>query len=123
MPTLEQLRAKDAWDCAQGRGSDYKNLAKSLPALIMNSGLMQVMAFLYEKSGGEKRNKQKHHAELGDQLRNWLHRRFPRLLPSADFVPFMNALMERNPQDFQHITTEAYAWLRWVRQMAAAANA
>lgn len=36
--TLDQRRAADAWRCAQGKGKDYANLAKGLPALIMNSG-------------------------------------------------------------------------------------
>lgn len=121
--TLEQQRAADAWKQAQGRGNDYKNLAKGLPALIMNSGLMQVLAFLHEKSGGNKRNKQKHCADLGDQLRDWLKRRFPDDIKSAEFEPFMESLMnDVSPATYQHITAEAFAWLRWLRQMAAAAN-
>jgi CRISPR/Cas system CMR-associated protein Cmr5 small subunit len=42
---------------------------KWLPALIMNNGLMQGMAFLHEK--GQKVS-QKHCAFLGQQLRAWL---------------------------------------------------
>ena len=53
--TLEQQRAQDAWKKADegiGRhGKDYVNDAKGLPALIMNSGLMQVMAFLLGGGG------------------------------------------------------------------------
>lgn len=118
--TLEQQRAADAWKKAQGCGKEYVGLAKGLPALIMNSGLMQVMAFLYEKSGGERRNKQRHCAELGDHLRGWLHARFPQQIKSADFNAFMDALMKAEPRTFQQITAEAYAWLRWMRQIAAA---
>ena len=47
--TLEQRRAQDAWNCAGQYGEDHVNLAKGLPALIMSSGLMQVLAFLHEK--------------------------------------------------------------------------
>lgn len=120
--TLEQQRAADAWKQSQGRGKEYVNLAKGLPALIMNSGLMQVMAFLYEKSGGEKRNKQRHCAELGDHLRTWLKNRFPQQIRNDDFASCMEALMKAEPATYQQITAEAYAWLRWVRQIAAAVN-
>lgn len=120
--TLEQQRAADAWRCAQGQGEEYRNLAKGLPALIMNSGLMQVMAFLYEKSGGEDGKKQKHCAVINQQLRAWLKRRFPQVVSSEDFGPFMDSLLEAAPASYQQLTAEALAWLRWARQMAAAAN-
>lgn len=116
--TLEQQRARDAWEKAQGCRNDYRNLAKGLPALIMNSGLMQVLAFLYEKG---RKNAQ--HKQLGDDLRAWLHSRFAAelKLPGTEFGPFMQALMHAEPRLFQRVTSEAMAWLRWMRQMAAAA--
>lgn len=117
--TMEQKRAADAWARCQGCSSEYQNLAKGVPALIMNSGLMQVMAFLHEK--GDK-PKQGHCRELGDHLRDWLRRQFEEALPSAEFGAFMQALMKAEPRSFQHITAEAFAWLRWTRQMAPAAR-
>ena len=39
------------------------------------------------------------------------------------FEKFMGFLMTRPPADFQAITAEAFAWLRWLRQMAPARNA
>lgn len=111
--TLEQLRAADAWACSAACGDDYMKLAKGLPALIMNSGLLQVMAFLHEK--GEK---QRHCRDLAGHLRDWLHGRFPAV--GADFAGFMQALMKADPRTCQAVTTEAFAWLRWLRQMAAA---
>ena len=118
--TMEQKRAADAWQRCQGCTSEYSNLAKGLPALIMNSGLMQVMAFLHEKGG---KTKQEHCKRLGEHLRAWLRGQFPKALPSEGFEPFMKALMHADPRTFQHITAEAFAWLRWVRQMAPAARA
>ena len=84
-PTLEQRRAQDAWKRCEGCDKDYANLAKALPALIMNSGLMQVMAFLHEKGGT--------HEKLACHLRDWLRRRHG--LP-ADFTGFMDKLMQAN---------------------------
>lgn len=112
--TLEQKRAQHAWQKA-GEGlakydKDYLNDAKGLPALIMNSGLMQVMAFLHQK--GDR------HEMLGSHLRNWLHQQCG---TPHDFADFMKNLFEmQNARRFQDITTEAFAWLKWLRQMAAA---
>ena len=114
MQTLEQQRAKDAWEksgTGVGRlGKDYVNLSKSLPALIMNSGLMQVMAFLHQK--GESA-----HGRVAADLRAWLHRRYG---TPEDFEPFMEAMLDAEPRRYQEVTTETFAWLKWLRQMAAA---
>ena len=113
--TMEQKRAAHAWQKAQlgiqEHGKDYVNDAKGLPALIMNSGLMQVMAFLHGKGG--------RHETLGGHLRDWLHQthRTPK-----EFEAFMQHLLKAEPREFQAITTEAFAWLRWLRQMAPAAR-
>jgi CRISPR-associated protein Cmr5 len=117
---MEQQRAADAWARCQGCSNEYQNLAKGLPALIMNSGLLQVLAFLEEKGS---KTSQKHCRELSEHLRTWLCKRFPKELSKADFAAFMQALMKAEPRSFQHITTEAFAWLRWVRQMAPAVRA
>lgn len=112
-PTLEQQRAHDAWIKAQGRGKDYVNLSKSMPALVMNSGLMQAMAFIHSKDSD-------HHKQFESHLRSWLGKR--QSLPADSFSGFMDAVMQLPPARFQQVTSEAMAWLRWSRQMASAAN-
>ena len=108
-PTLEQQRARDAWERCANCPKEYANLAKALPALIMNSGLMQVMAFLHERGGV--------HEKLAAHLRDWLHRRFD-ALPS-DFTGFMEDLLKTDdPRRYRAVTAEAFAWLKWLRQMA-----
>lgn len=110
-PTLEQRRARDAWErCGPDCEREYVNLAKALPALIMNSGLMQVMAFLHGKDDT--------HKKLACHLRNWLHRQFPDLPPG--FTGFMEGLLKTEPHMYQAVTAEAFSWLKWLRQMAAA---
>ena len=76
---------------------------------------MQTMAFLHEK--GAKRTQQ-HNQKLANDLRAWLHKRFHDL--PEDFDPFMEHLMKTDARKFQAVTAEAFAWLRWMRQMAAA---
>jgi CRISPR-associated protein Cmr5 len=115
--TLEQQRAHDAWKCCEAYTKEHVNLAKGLPALIMSSGLMQVLAFLHEK--GQKPS-QRHCEDVATHLRTWLCGRFPSVINGAEFAPFMQGLMNAGARDFQAITAEAFAWLRWLRQMAAA---
>lgn len=115
MRTLEQRRAQDSWNRCAHYKKDHVNLAKGLPALIMNSGLMQVMAFLQEK--GSKPS-QRHCDDLAKDLRAWLHERFPDV--SESFEGFMEALLKADSRKYQAVTTEAFAWLNWMRQMAAA---
>jgi len=110
--TLEQQRAQDAWDKSARYTKEHVNIAKGLPALIMNSGLMQVLAFCHEKG--------KAHEEVATHLRTWLVRYLIRKEGDPGFEAFMQVLMKAKPADYQAITAEAFAWLRWLRQMAPA---
>ncbi|HXF91727.1 MAG TPA: type III-B CRISPR module-associated protein Cmr5 [Nitrospiraceae bacterium] len=110
--TLEQQRAQDAWRCTKDYKKDHANVAKSLPALIMNSGLMQVLAFCHEKGDA--------YEVVAQQLRAWLNKRFNGVDRDPGFDVFMQDLMNASPRDFQTITAEAFAWLKWLRQMASA---
>ena len=121
-PTTEQIRAAHAWKSAMQakerleRGdtkdgfNDYINAAKGMPALIMNSGLMQVMAYNQGK-------KEERYDFLSDHLRDWLHQMHQTPL---GFTDFMQHLLNAEPREFQAITAEAMAWLKWLRQMAPA---
>ncbi len=110
--TLEQRRAQDAWDKCVKYEKEHANIAKSLPALIMNSGLMQVLAFCHEKG--------KANEEVATHLRTWLNARFNGVPKDPGFEAFMQSLLKADASTFQEITTEAFAWLRWMRQMASA---
>ena len=113
--TLEQRRAQDAWAACAAYEPAHVNAAKGLPALIMNSGLMQVLAFCHEKGKAQ--------ALVAEHLRAWLARQFPQTFKKGGgFAPVMEALMQASPSDYQAINAEAFAWLKWLRQMAAARN-
>lgn len=118
--TLEQQRAQNAWDACASYSKEHVNAAKALPALIMNSGLMQVLAFCEEKG---KKEKGKPQGEVATHLRAWLAGRHKDTFKQgADFSAFMQALMQASPASYQAINAEAFAWLKWLRQMAAARN-
>lgn len=110
MATLEQQRAQNAWKKSEHYTEAHVRFAKGMPALIMNSGLMQVLAFCHEKGREQE--------QVASDLRAWLAHRFPGL--GGAFPDFMEALMNSDPERYRQITAEAFAWLKWLRQMASA---
>ena len=112
--TLEQERAQNAWAACEKYSKDHVNAAKGLPALIMNSGLMQVLAFCHAKGGVQE--------DVAIHLRTWLNTRFNNAARDPGFGVFMQSLMHATPDQYQAINAEAFAWLKWLRQMADARN-
>lgn len=124
--SLDQTRARFAWDKVtrwaneHPRDDSYEKLAKGAPALIMQSGLMPVLAFLKDKD-------KDHHKALLAHICEWLHQQFKGRIARPDFSIVMAALMGDAKGDaaeharlYQHATQEVMALLRWIRQFAAA---
>jgi CRISPR-associated protein Cmr5 len=111
--TLEQQRAQNAWEVSAKYDEEHANVVKGLPALIMNSGLMQVLAFAHGK-------KDKKYEVVARDLRRWLKIRISggQVTKDPDFEDFMKTLMQATPQEYKFINAEAFAWLKWLRQMA-----
>jgi CRISPR-associated protein Cmr5 len=123
--TLDQQRARFAWDCATRNvpkhGKEYVNLTKGAPALIMGNGLMPALAFF------ESRNKN-HATDLLKDILTWLARRlggiqlvdgerFPRE-PVADFRNVLMALQLSDSALYMRATDETLSMLKWLRQFA-----
>ena len=113
MRTLEQERAEFAWEKVQGQSGDYRNMVKSLPAMIMTNGLMQTLAFLESKG-------KDHHKDLLKHIKEWLIRR-KMISQGADFKKVMEMLYGSTSQDYQRATEEVLAILRWLRHLVDAA--
>lgn len=115
--TLEQQRAQFAWDCAKEgtalASDEYRNLAKAAPALIMNNGLMQTLAFYQDKG-------KPHHMTLAGQLRRWIMKREGGNGQDPGFPLMMEALLRAQPDQYRRATDESLLILRWIRQFAAA---
>jgi CRISPR-associated protein Cmr5 len=114
--TLEQRRSEAAWRFSQegvALSEQYKDLAKAAPALIMNNGLMQTLAFYADKD-------KPHHRALAGHLRRWIMVRdgHPEIDPG--FQVFMGGLLNANSSRYRQATEEALLLLRWIRQFAAA---
>jgi len=118
MKTLDQIRAQYAWECVQGVDDKYRNLAKSLPALVMSNGLMQTLAFLQSKA-----NQDNEHAKIVSHVLGWLSRPEAQVLRQEqghDFAPAMEALAGCNSLHYQRATEEALGILKWIRYLASA---
>ena len=111
--TLDQQRAAYAWQHVQGCSKEYVNLAKAAPALIMNNGLMQTLAF-YESKGKPQ------HRQLANHLNGWLHQQ--NYVAASDFNAVMTRLQASESLRYRQATEEALALLRWIRQFTAAVN-
>lgn len=117
--TLEQKRSQAAWVMSQEgikmAGGEYVNLAKAAPALIMNNGLMQTLAF-YEDKG------KAHHKALGGHLRHWIMVRAGGADNDPSFAQLMGILPKADSSTYRQATEESLLLLRWIRQFAAALN-
>jgi CRISPR-associated protein Cmr5 len=113
-PSLDQQRAAYAWKKVQGCNDEYSKLAKGAPALIMNNGLMQTLAF-YEDKG------KKHHHDLNQHIIDWLATYLTgKEVSSLPFKTMMDALQKNtDSQKYRKATEETLALLRWIRQFAA----
>jgi CRISPR-associated protein Cmr5 len=115
LQSLDQRRAAYAWTAVgDSPPSEYTNLAKGAPALIMSNGLMQTLAFYKSK-------KSKGHDKLLGNILGWLATSpMPAVLNSAGFDKAMAELHGGNSDLYMRATEEALEILRWIRQFAAA---
>ena len=114
--TLEQRRAAYAWKCVKeindSTRDDYTNLAKAMPMMVMNSGLMQTLAFLKAKGKGKA-----HHLTLLNHVIHWITTQ-DHGKSDMTFELLMKDLFEATPLKFRHATAETHEILRWIRQFA-----
>ncbi len=124
MHNLDQRRAAYAWEKVQGCSKEYENLAKSAPALIMNNGLMQILAF-FETKAKSKKSKD-YYKQFNEHICEWLGKQFqhidefPKNKGEFNFKAIMTALYQSEPLVYRQATEEALALLRWIRQFAPA---
>jgi CRISPR-associated protein Cmr5 len=115
--TLEQERAKHAWDCVQEVkdkpfAGDYRTIAVKVPSLIVTNGLGQTLAFLKAKGKGEPGNE---HEVLYRHLADWVGRKV-----NAD-GDLLNWLVNTaTSQQYRLATMEALALLQWLKRFAEA---
>lgn len=112
--TLEQERAKKAWEQVSkvAGNKEYLSAVRGAPALILSCGLGQTIAFYCSKGGAQK--------TLGDHLAEWLLRNAQSQSKSAEAL--LNEIMNNDSARYRQLTSEAMAYLVWLKRFADAHN-
>lgn len=125
-PTLDQRRARHAWDAVarvrdDPKASSYRREAKRLPVRILTAGLGHALAFLCAKAGsGREENA---NTWLLRDVADWVFDKRGNPDSAAD-RPAPNALIEKivaSDAAFLRITTdEVLAYMQWLTRFAEA---
>lgn len=121
-PTLDQRRARHAWEAiksiAQGDKQDaqeYAREAKKLPVRIMTAGLGQALAFTLAKAKAKKKNL----IRLHDDLTSWVIRGRPIDLAKCP-TSLRDSIVEGNADFLRMATDETLAYLAWLNRFGEA---
>ena len=112
--SLEQERAAQAWECVdqvknRNYKKEYSSLAKGAPADIQSNGLGQTLAFWRAKKESEEHDALYHHVS------SWVTKR---IAPGVDLLEWITK--KASTEDYRRATTEAMAFLAWVKRFAEA---
>lgn len=111
--TRDQERAADAWAAVRrhanlGHAKEFKALVRGFPALILTNGLGHALTFLRAKN-------KPHHKALYDALNLWIGDHM-----GAQRTDLLEWLMEHSSDHYRRATTEALAYLVWLKRFAEA---
>lgn len=124
--TLEQKRAALAWTSVQGIKNNpnveikkkYSSLAQKAPADIQTNGLGQTLAFWRAKSATKEKETAENvaHREILTHLKNWLNNDDGMKIGVTDLVDWISNTANTN--DYRRATSEAIAFLVWLKRFA-----
>jgi len=127
--SIEQKRAAKAWEFVEKISKDpddvkkkYSSLVRKAPADIQTGGLAQTLAFWTAKSavaeGKPKKAEHTAHAKLLDHVSTWVKSDDSMKLSQDDFLEWL--LKTATTSQYRRATTEALAFLVWVKRFAEA---
>lgn len=114
---INQERAKAAWDYANRpnkKGSNYSSNAKKLPMYVINTGILNTMAFAYNKSDWK---------QLYEDIQDWFLKEPQELIKgklasnaSKGDKAFIETLLELNDNELRQVKSEVLALFTWLRR-------
>ena len=111
--TLQQQRAYAAWQQVHSVPGEYRpdyiRVVRGAPATILRDGFAPTLAFFNAKGGRE-------HKAMIRHLTGWMQSRLD-LLQDKDLIEY---LVECNSAQYRQATTEALAYLMWLKRFAEA---
>jgi CRISPR-associated protein Cmr5 len=125
--TLDQKRAKQAWDEIQSvmnRPADFKkkygSFARRVPMLVLTNGLGQTLAFLFSKAKFQEQNRSveaQAYGELFHHLSKWT---MSQIAPTSSDQTLLDWILRGDSAAYRRATTEALAYLTWLKRFAEA---
>lgn len=114
--TLEQGRAKYAYECAEkgkegaknSKPSEYKAYAKKIPMLIKTNGLGATMAFA--------KSKNKTYQLIYEQIAAWIKDK--ELFTYNGNKEFVEYIVNQDSPTYRALTIEVLAFFNWLRRFA-----
>jgi len=120
--TLEQERAKKAWECVvyclifkkddEKWQSKYNSLVRKVSSCILTNGLGQTLAFLKAKGEGKPDSE---HEVLYQHIAGWIT---ACLHINGDLLEWI--ITHANSQQYRRITMEVLSFLQWLKRFAEA---
>lgn len=115
---LDRLRAESAWSSihtfketqSEKICKKYGTLARQMPTYIQINGLGQSLAFLKAKN-------ELHHQQVLQHITDWFCRRYQWDEESTDLL---KNLLDMSSQQYRLATSEALAFLQWLKRFAEA---
>ncbi len=114
--SIEQKRAKYAFDCAKDKSEEYKSAVDKVPTYIKINGLLNTLVFLYSKKSSGKNE------EVLNQIINWLEKKeITNDVSERQQIAFLEGLMDSNVTNTSTMirhTSEVLALFNWLRRFA-----
>jgi len=120
MKTLEQVRAQRAYiyiSCVKGKEieKEYKSLARRLPQMITQNGLLTTLAFLKSKAKVKDGQKNAHYVIL-EQVTEYLSESFN--INLRNYNSLIEELLKTSVEHYLHISEEAVKFSTWLKRIA-----
>jgi CRISPR-associated protein Cmr5 len=114
LKSLEQIRAKKAWDFinevkGQSYQKDYRAYVRRASALILSNGLGSVLAFWKAKGGVA-------YTKLYEHINRWFKERYPK---ENDILSWITSANTSSLKVFKE-TKEVISLLNWMKKFAEA---
>lgn len=125
-PTLDQRRAKHAWQSVTSlrdrerdgkygdNAKEYAREAKKLPMRIMTAGLGPALAFILAKAKNKRQNIKKIHEHITD----WVINGYP--IEAKKKGSLMESILDGDSCFLRRATDETLAYLQWLNRFAEA---
>jgi CRISPR-associated protein Cmr5 len=118
--TLQQRRAKHAWECIEHvdqkvpdkTKKKYGSLVRGLPQLIQTDGLGQMLAFLQAKAGDDSNSE---HGLAYAHIASWINTEF-----KLNNNKLLEWLLDQSTADYRRTTAEVLAYVNWLKRFAEA---